>query len=104
MSVKKPIDDEFHQAMAAKVQEARKAIDVVDTVKRLGKHVRGELHLTKEQIRSAEILLKKAMPDLRELQVSGEVDHKHSLEDLVLESMRPAQGGVTPTLHQKVEH
>ncbi len=90
--------------MRAKVEEARRQIKIVDTVKQLQRCALGHINMTKEQIKCAEILLKKALPDLREIEVRGEVNHKHSLEELVQASMQPVQGGVTPTLHQRVEH
>src|SRR5687767_11628421 len=100
------IDQAFLDDMRAKVEAARKMIKIEDTVKQLQRCALGQVNMTREQIKCAEILLKKALPDLRELEVKGEVNHKHSLEELVQASMQqPAvQGGVTPTLHQRVEH
>jgi hypothetical protein len=99
------IDQSFIDEMRAKVEAARRVIKIEDTVRQLQRCALGQVNMTKEQIKAAEILLKKALPDLRELEVKGEVQHKHSLEDLVNASMQPQPvGGVTPTLHQRVEH
>lgn len=99
------IDQQFMDEMRAKVEAARKMIKIEDTVKQLQKCALGQINMTREQIKCAEILLKKALPDLREIEVKGEVNHKHTLEELVTGSMQPLPvGGVTPTLHQKVEH
>lgn len=84
------IDQDFIDAMQAKVQEARRTIKLTDIVRRLQQCALGLVRMSKEEIKAAEILLKKGMPDLRELEVKGEIEHKHTLEDLVTQSMQPA--------------
>lgn len=83
------IDQAFLDAMQARVQEARKAIRLADILRRLQNCALGVERMSKEEIKAAEILLKKGMPDLREIEVKGEVEHKHSLEQLVTQSMQP---------------
>jgi hypothetical protein len=51
----------------------REKIRVSQLINRLIKHVNGELELSRTQIRAAEILLKKTLPDLQAVQHSGEV-------------------------------
>lgn len=70
----------FIEEMRSRIEEARKTIDVVKTVKVLQQCRDGEVLLSKEQIRASEILLKKSMPDLKEIEHTGEVDHKHVAE------------------------
>jgi hypothetical protein len=84
------IDQDFLDAMQAKVHEARRTIKLTDIVRRLQQCALGLVRMSKEEIKAAEILLKKGMPDLRELEVKGEIEHKHTLEDLVTQSMQPA--------------
>lgn len=84
------IDQDFLDAMTAKVQEARRTIKLTDIVRRLQQCALGFERMSKEEIKAAEILLKKGMPDLRELEVKGEIEHKVTLEQLVTQSMQPA--------------
>lgn len=65
--------------MAAKItkrqaETARAAIKTTQLMKRLQSHAMGELELTATQIRAAEIVLKKTMPDLKSTEHSGEVE------------------------------
>jgi hypothetical protein len=50
-------------------------------VNRLKKHVLGEVEMTATQVRAAEILLRKALPDLSATEHSGTVSHRR-VEDL----------------------
>jgi hypothetical protein len=51
----------------------REKIRVSQLINRLIEHVNGELELSWTQIRAAEILLKKSLPDLQAVKHSGEV-------------------------------
>lgn len=42
---------------------------------RLDKHAMGEIEMTNSQVRAAEILLKKAVPDLSAVTVAGDPDN-----------------------------
>lgn len=55
-------------------EEWRQRIQAAMILDRLGKHVAGKNKMTSTQIRAAEILLKKAMPDLS----SSDVNNHHS--------------------------
>lgn len=46
------------------------------------KHILGEIDLSSTQLRSIEILLKKALPDLQAITMSGELKHNHETVDL----------------------
>lgn len=52
---------------------ARKAIQVHKIMRSLQRHIDGEYEMSPTQIRAAEILLKKALPDLQSVELSGEV-------------------------------
>jgi hypothetical protein len=54
-------------------------------VNRLSDHVRGKVKLTAAQVRSAEVLLRKCVPDLSAVAVSGEVVQRY-----VIEAPKPA--------------
>jgi hypothetical protein len=44
---------------------------------RLNKHVRGEIEMSTTQLRAAEILLKKALPDLASVEHTGAIEHRN---------------------------
>ena len=60
-------------------EATRKRIQTTMLVKRLEDHVVGECELSSTQIRAAEILLKKTLPDLSSVEMTGEdggpIDH-----------------------------
>ena len=63
--------------MAARKQlwhpdEVRAKIQASQLINRLHAHAFGEVELTPAQVRSIEVLLKKAVPDLSAVQISGE--------------------------------
>lgn len=58
----------------------RERIRVGTIISRLHRHVKGELELTATQIRAAEILLKKALPDLTSVEHSGSIEHRSAVE------------------------
>jgi hypothetical protein len=49
-------------------------------MKRLKDHALGKLEMTATQIKAAEILLRKVIPDLRAVEHSGEIRHRHTSE------------------------
>jgi hypothetical protein len=52
----------------------RKAIQTSMLINRLSDHVVGKVEMTQAQVRSAQILLNKALPDLRSIELSGDPD------------------------------
>lgn len=58
-------------------QETRERIRVGVLIDRLQKHAEGTLKypMTPSQIKAAEILLKKKLPDLQSIEMSGELSH-----------------------------
>lgn len=48
---------------------------------RLQKHALGKLEMTTTQVRAAEILLRKTVPDLSSTELRGEVTHHHDITD-----------------------
>ncbi len=71
--------------MRRRIEEVRKTVKVEDIVKELHACVDGSKILSKEQLRAAEILLKKAMPDMKEIEHTGSVTHEagDSIQDLL---------------------
>ena len=63
------------------VDDARKRIPVGQICGRLAKHIKGEADMSTTQLRAAEILLRKAMPDLSQVEHTGEI--QTSLGDLL---------------------
>lgn len=72
--------------MAARVrkirhdEETRAKIQTSQLINRLQSHVLGKVELSPTQVRSAEILLKKTIPDLSATELSGSVDFKRAGE------------------------
>ena len=52
----------------------RSKIQTSQLINRLMKHANGEVQMESTQIKAAEILLKKALPDLQAIQLTGEDD------------------------------
>lgn len=61
-------------------EETRKRIQTSQLINRLSDHVFGKVELTPAQVRSAEILLRKTIPDLSAVQHSGELDVRRAAE------------------------
>ncbi len=61
----------FEEDMRRRIEEVRKGIKTGEIVEQFQKCALGEIMLTKEQIRCGEVLLKKTMPDLREIEHTG---------------------------------
>jgi hypothetical protein len=53
----------------------RQRIQASHIVQRLVDHVAGKIEMTATQIRAAEILLRKCIPDLSSVELSGSVEH-----------------------------
>ncbi len=66
--MKPAINKAFEDEMRRRIEEVRKGIKIKETVAALQDCVEGVRELTREQIRAAEILLKKSMPDLKEIE------------------------------------
>lgn len=56
-------------------EEVRAKIQASMLINRLTKCAMGEIKMTGDQIRAAEILLKKSVPDLQAVQLSGDVEN-----------------------------
>ena len=74
----KPIDHDFLEGM-------RQRIEVAGIVDKLQKHVddKDANPLTQTQLKAAEILLRKVIPDLKAIEHSGEVKRSESREALI---------------------
>ena len=67
--------DRSKPRLSPKVQEETRAkIDTTTIVNKLINHVKGDLKLEASQIRAAEILLKKTLPDLSATELSQDPD------------------------------
>jgi hypothetical protein len=67
--------------MAARIsktltEEWKQKIQASNLITHLGKCAIGEIEMTSQQIKAAEILLKKVMPDLKSVDMSGELNGK----------------------------
>ena len=58
--------------------DVRKKIQASQIVNRLSDHIHGKVELSPTQVRAAEILLKKTIPDLSQVQGTGE-DGEHEV-------------------------
>jgi len=61
-------------------EQVRAKIRGAYLIRRLQQHVAGKIKLTAEQVRSADILLRKIIPDLSQSSVVGEMTHKYVVE------------------------
>lgn len=74
--------------MAARINKTelhekwREKIRISMILNRLRNHVAGRIEMTPTQVRAAEILLKKAMPDLASTEHTGEIAHTHFVSRL----------------------
>lgn len=66
-----------------KVRERIKTSVIAD---RLSKHVLGQIEMSPTQVRAAEILLRKTVPDLSATELTGELKVNHDITD---EAMTP---------------
>src|SRR5262245_36077162 len=63
-----------------KPEQVRAKIRGAYLIRRLQQHVAGKINLTMSQIRAADILLRKIIPDLSQTSVTGEMTHKYVVE------------------------
>jgi hypothetical protein len=56
------------------IEEARQKIKTTQLINRLQNHVLGKVKMEPTQVRAVEILLKKAVPDLAAIELSGNPD------------------------------
>lgn len=61
-------------------ERVRQRIKATQLMHRLEKHALGEIEMTLSQIRAAEILLRKVVPDLRQVEIRGSIEHRHVTE------------------------
>ena len=73
-------------------EKVRERIRVTLIAKRLQKHVLGKVEMTATQVRAAEILLRKCMPDMQSMAFMGHmtVEHVEELSDSELEVIATA--------------
>lgn len=56
------------------IEEAREKIKTTQLINRLQDHALGEIEMSQTQIRATEVLLKKRVPDLQAITMSGDDD------------------------------
>lgn len=61
----------------------RSKIQASQLINRLQDHVFGTVEMTPTQLKAAEVLLKKSLPDLQALNISGEMTHRHTLAEVL---------------------
>lgn len=71
--------------MAARLNPAhdertRAKIQTSQLINRLFSHVNGEVELTASQVRAAEVLLKKTLPDLQSVEIGSDPDKPMKME------------------------
>ena len=71
--------------------DVRLKIQASQLINRLSGHAVGEIEMTPTQIKAAEILLKKSLPDLQSVDLTGTLEHKHTLAE-VLGSLNRSSG------------
>jgi len=82
--------------------EYRAKIDINLICKSLKEHIKGTLEMSATQIRASEILLKKVLPDLASITVSGDQDNPFLIKDI---SAKPLEAKSTTWLeHNTIEH
>ena len=60
------------------IEETRKKVQTSQLINRLQDHVVGKVDMSPTQVRAAEILLRKSLPDLSSVEHSGEVTTRPS--------------------------
>lgn len=63
-------------------EDTRKKIQTSQLINRLSKHAFGEVELLPTQIKAIEILLKKSLPDLSAIEITGDPNKPISLQRL----------------------
>lgn len=61
-------------------EDTRTRIKVGNIINRLQKHVDGDIEMSATQLRAAEILLRKTLPDLTSVEHSGEVTTSYVMQ------------------------
>lgn len=74
--------------------EVRAKIQASQLINRLTNHAFGEVELTATQIKAIEILLKKSIPDLSAVEMSGDADNPVQAK-LTVEFIKPDAGSVS---------
>ena len=82
--------------MAARISRqhdemTRRKIQTSQLINRLNNHAVGKCYMTNTQVRAAEVLLKKVLPDLQALQHSGDPDKPlvHKVEQVIVDTKNP---------------
>lgn len=73
--------------------KVRRRIQASQLINRLRDHALGSAEMSATQIKAAEILLKKAIPDLKGIEHTGIIQHRHATELSDAELSRIATGG-----------
>ena len=60
--------------------DVRSKIQASQLINRLTDHVHGDVEMTPTQLRAAEILLKKSLPDLSSIEIGGDPDKPLKME------------------------
>lgn len=86
--------------MAARIRkqhqdEVRARIQTSQLVNRLTDHALGKIELTNTQVRSIEILLKKSIPDLQSVELTGDPDNPVHLVGMTKEQRDAAVAAAT---------
>lgn len=74
-------------------ENTRLRIQTTMIVKRLESHLLGEVEMSSTQIRAAEILLNKTLPNLQSIEAKQEIIHKHANELTDAELLNIAAAG-----------
>jgi hypothetical protein len=67
----------------------REGIQTHKILKALDKHIDGEREMSNTQVRAAEILLRKVLPDLQGTTLSGDKDNPLQITSLKVEGIKP---------------
>lgn len=68
-------------------ENTRKKIQAAHIINRLTGHVMGELDLTASQVKAAEILLKKTLPDLQSTSIEMDVQGEMGIRNITVEGV-----------------
>lgn len=60
-------------------EKTKRLIQASQLLNRLISHANGECEMSQSQVNAAKIVIGKVIPDLKAIEHSGEVAHKHSL-------------------------
>lgn len=86
----------FFEDMRERIKEARDTIDATKLVKKLQAFVNNEeldgekVSMSKEQLKAAEILLKKKMPDLKAVEITGKDGGAVQVETILIRAVDAA--------------